>query len=319
MVENTITTTRACRLLYYGTAGVGKRENLAIVHRTIPPESRLNLAVEDPERQIAFTYNQPGGGVWQVLVQTVDVGHERLRSAGMSERPPFDAVVFTVDSGAAHLDQSLSAFEALKNYLESWGRDLMDVPVVIQYNRRGTPDALPVDRLESLLNPWGLLSYPADSARGEGVRETLKSILGLAVNHLKSLPESETEPVIKPEAVLVAPSAPPPKAVAVPPPPVAPPKAVAAPPPPAPPPKAVATPPPPAQETRPAVDSIELDYSPPVPGTEVETSTLDRQNALMDGLRPPIIVPVRIPRRLLESEGPVQVQLEITVGDDDRF
>ncbi len=100
--------------------------------------------------------------------------------------PPLDAVVFAIDSGAAHLDQSLAAFESLKMYLESWGLDLMDVPVVLQYNRRGAPDALPVDRLESLLNPWGMLAFPADSARGEGVRETLKSILGLALNHVAS-------------------------------------------------------------------------------------------------------------------------------------
>jgi len=291
VVVNTMTATRACRLLYYGAAGVGKRENLALVHRTIPPDSRLAMAVEDPERQIAFNYNQPDGGVWQVLVQSVDAGRERLRTAGMSERAPFDAVVFAVDSGAAHLDQSLSAFEALKIYLESWGRDLMDVPVVIQYNRRGAPDALPVDRLESLLNPWGLLSYPADSARGEGVKETLKSILGLAINHLKSQPETVPDPVSAPAAA--APTDPPPPT------------------------------PEPSPTTQsadePAADSMGLDYGPPVPGVELESSTLARQNALMEGLRPAIVVPVRIPRRLLEGEGPLTVQLEITVGDDDRF
>lgn len=292
-----MTATRACRLLYYGAAGVGKRENLALVHRTIPPESRLALAVEDPERQIAFNFNQPDGGAWQVLLQSVDAGRERLRTAGMSERAPFDAVVFAVDSGAVHLDQSLAAFEALKNYLESWGRDLMDVPVVIQYNRRGAPDALPVDRLESLLNPWGLLSYPADSARGEGVKETLKSILGLAINHLKTQPVDEPAPQ--------------------------PPVAAAPTPTPAPEPQRAPVPQPAPVDAAPVdpapAEAIELDYGPPVPGVEVETSTLARQNALLEGLRPSIVVPVRIPRQLLEGDEPLKVLLEVTVEDDDRF
>ena len=284
MVENTTTAVRTCRLLYYGAVAAGKRENLALVHRTIPPDSRLNLAAEDPERQIAFIYKQPDGETWQVLVQAVDAGRERPRTAGMNERTPFDAVVFAVDSGAAQLDQSLSSFEALKAYLDSWGRDLMDVPVVIQYNRRAAPDALPVDRLESLLNPWGLLSYPADSSRGEGVKETLKSVLGLAINHLKTMPEPEPEPLV---------------------------------------PEVEPTPQPTTQPTDSAasgnVDNIDLDYGPPVPGVEVEALTMARGDAIMDHLRPPIVVPVTIPRKLLEGEGPVRVLLEVTISDDDRF
>ena len=284
VVENTTTAVRTCQLLYYGAATAGKRENLALVHRTIPPESRLNLAAEDPERQIAFIYKQPDGETWQVLVQAVDAGRERPRTAGMSERTPFDAVVFTVDSGAAQLDQSLSSFEALKAYLDSWGRDLMDVPVVIQYNRRTAPDALPVDRLESLLNPWGLLSYPADSARGEGVKETLKSALGLAINHLKSLPEPLPEPIVPMVEQRPQPT--------------------------------MTTTDPEATEK---ASNIDLDYGPPVPGVEVEALTMARGDSIMDHLRPSIVVPVTIPRKLLTGEGPVQVLLEVTIGDDDRF
>lgn len=292
MVENTTTAVRTCRLLYYGATAAGKRENLALVHKTIPPESRLNLAAEDPERQIAFIYKQPDGETWQVLVQAVDAGRERPRTAGMTGRAPFDAVVFAVDSGAAQLDQSLASFEALKAYLDSWGRDLMDVPVVIQYNRRAAPDALPVDRLESLLNPWGLLSYPADSARGEGVKETLKSVLGLAINHLKTMPEPPPEPEVPEVEQAPAP--------------------------------AMSTEDPVATEK---ASNIDLDYGPPVPGVEVEALTAARGDALavangeaiLDHLRPPIVIPVTIPRKLLEGEGPVRVLLEVTIDDDDRF
>ncbi|MCP4571929.1 MAG: hypothetical protein GY838_06205 [bacterium] len=284
MAEIATTAVRTCRLLYYGATGVGKRENLSLIHRTIPPESQLSLAVEDPERQIAFRFNQPEGDSWQVLVQAIDAGRERPRAAGMVERPPFDAVVFAVDSGAAHLDQSLSAFEALKNYLDSWGRDLLEVPVVLQYNRRAASDALPVDRLESLLNPWGLLSFPADSAKGEGVRETLKSILGLAINHLKAQPEPEPEPA--PAAKEASPT----------------------------PPQPAAAPPEPVVEP---VENMGLDYGPPVPGNEVTAAAAERGDAILDELRPPVVIPVKIPRRLLEGDRPVRILLEARIVDDD--
>jgi hypothetical protein len=291
VVEIVSTAVRTCRLLYYGATGVGKRENLGLIHRTIPPESQLNLAVEDPERQIAFRFNQPEGGVWQVLVQAVDAGRERPRTAGMTTRPPFDAVVFAVDSGAAHLDQSLAAFESLKNYLESWGRDLLEVPVVIQYNRRAAPDALPVDRLESLLNPWGLLAFPADSSKGEGVRETLKSILGLAINHLRSLPEPTPEPAPEP-----APA-----------PPAAPPQAQ-----PAAAPGAANTP-------TPQGDGMEFDYGPPVPGAEIPPETAKRSDAILNELCPPVVVPVKIPRRLIAGGGPVRILVEAQIVDDENY
>mgnify|MGYP000144118348 CR=1 FL=1 len=68
MPQSTKTATKTCRLLYYGPAGAGKRENLSLIHRTIPPEARLQVAVEDPERQIAFQFRRPGEEPWQVLV-----------------------------------------------------------------------------------------------------------------------------------------------------------------------------------------------------------------------------------------------------------
>ncbi|MBE0565660.1 MAG: hypothetical protein IH621_06885 [Krumholzibacteria bacterium] len=265
MPQSTQTAVRTCRLLYYGPAGVGKRENLSVVHRTIPPESRLQVPVEDPERQIAFQFRRPGEEPWHVYVQAVDAGRERPRLPGTELAPPFDAIVFTIDSGAAHLDQSLAAFESLKMYLDSWGLDLMDVPVVLQYNRRGAPDTLPVDRLESLLNPWGMLAFPADSSRGEGVRETLKSILGLALNHVASRPTATA-----------------------------------------------GTP-----QPQPAGMGLQLEYGPPTPGTEIKPETAARGRAILNELSPPVVVPVRIPRRLAAGRGPLRLLLEVELTDDD--
>ncbi|MFT5232275.1 MAG: hypothetical protein ACI9UK_000444 [Candidatus Krumholzibacteriia bacterium] len=188
------TDVRTCRLLYYGPKSSGKRQNLRVIHSSVPPEQRLMLAGDDPERQIAFQVKYGDGGLWQVLVQSVDAGKERLRSAGMPFEPPFDGIVFIVDSSAASLDQNLASFESLKTYLDSWGLDVMDVPLVIQYNGRDRENTLRVDRLESLLNPWGLLSFPASAKNGEGVREALKAILGLTVNHIESKPSLAPEP-----------------------------------------------------------------------------------------------------------------------------
>ncbi len=271
----TQTSAKTCRLLYYGAMGAGKRDNLRLVNQSLPPQLRLSLASADPERQIAFSMNTEKNGQWQVLVQSVDAGSERFPTAGMDTTPPFDGIIFVVSSRARDLDQSLASLEGLKGYLDTFGLDLMNVPVVLQYNHRDADDMLPVDRLESLLNPWGLLSFPASSKRDEGIRETLKSILGLTVNHLTR----KSAPII-PVPVPVE-EKPPNKTISI----------------------------------STSNDSLGLEYGPPLPGSEIAQSTKDRSQAIFDELSPPVVIPVKIPRRLMDNDGSIRVLLEIKLID----
>lgn len=280
MGNSSATAVKTCRILYYGPRDVGKRENLRLVHSSVPPENRMSLASGDPERQIAFQFSNATQGDWQVLVQCVDAGRERYRSAGMGTQPPFDGIVFVVSSRAGLLDQGMAAMESLKTYLDTWGLDLMGVPLVIQYNEREQQDTLPVDRLEGLLNPWGLLSFPGSTARREGVRETLKAILGLTINHLQTQPKRNDEEL--PRMTVQA-----------------------------------GNPSPPASERE--TSALGLQYGPPVPGSEVTLETAQRGDAIFDELRPPIVVPVKIPRRLLAGDGPLRLLLEVVVTDEDDF
>jgi len=176
------TATRTCRILYYGPPGCGKRENLAQIQASLPAEHRLAVATSDPSRQIAFMLRNGNQGDWQVFVQAVDTGEEDRLATG--REAPCDGIVFVCGSTGDGLDGALSAMEGLKTFLDTWRQDLMSMPMVLQYNGRDAADILPVDRLESLLNPWGLLSFPAASGNGEGVRETLKAVLSLTLSQI---------------------------------------------------------------------------------------------------------------------------------------
>jgi len=282
LAEETLTSQKTCRLLYYGPADSGKRANLRHIHQSIPPEHLLVLANEDPERQIAFRVTHGNDGDWQVLVQALDSGQEQYRAEGMPASAPFDGIVFVVDSGLDQLDQSLAAFESLKTYLDTYGLDLTEVPVVIQYNNRDQSEILPIDRMESLLNPWGLLSFPANAVKGEGVRETLKSVLGLTVTHLNERPEDQTrtaefEIALAPDNVDGA------------------------------------------SDMESNNTGLGIDYGPPIPGTEIQDSTKALSDAIFEELRPPVVIPVKIPRRLFSGDGPVKILLEIEIDDSSSF
>jgi hypothetical protein len=282
VAQETMTSQKTCRLLYYGPAESGKRANVRYIHQSIPPEQLLPLDTEDPERQIAFRVTHGDNSSWHVFVQAMDSGQDRFPDAPSTEPAPFDGIVFVVDSRLEQLDPSLAAFESLKSYLDTFGLDLTEVPVVIQYNSRDQADILPVDRMESLLNPWGLLSFPANAEKGEGVRETLKSALGLTVNHLNEKPEDPTQAPILDTAVPEAPTV--------------------------------------GEDT----DGLEscglgIDYGPPIPGSEIHESTKALSDAIFEELRPPVVIPVKIPRRLFSGGGPINILLEIEIDDNSTF
>ena len=282
LAQETKTLQKTCRLLYYGPAEAGKRANLRHIHQSIPPEHRLSLAVQDPERQIAFKVAHGNDGDWQVLVQALDSGLDQVSSPNQSEKAPFDGIVFVVDSRLEQLDQSLASFESLKTFLDNYGLDLTEVPVVIQYNSRDLAEILPIDRLESLLNPWGLLSFPANAVKGEGVRETLKSILGLTVTHLNEQPADPDRSTVF-EAVVPQNRGP-------------------------------------EQATTESESAnLGIDYGPPIPGTEIQESTKALSNAIFEELRPPVVIPVRIPRRFLKGNGPIRILLEVEIDDNAKF
>jgi len=282
---DTLTAQKTCRLLYYGPTESGKRANVRFIHHSLPPDQVLPPGTDDPERNIGFKVNHGDHGEWNVLVQAMDQGAEDTIGEAAVGPAPFDGVVFVVDSSLGELDQGLAALESLKAYLDYWGQDMMGLPVVLQYTGRDRADVMPVDKMESLLNPWGLLSYPANANSGEGVRETLKAILGLTIKHLNEKPSTTAAE----EPLQVMPAAADPEDGAVNP------------------------------KAMPEISDLGIDYGPPLPGTEIDEGTKARGNEIFQDLNPPVVIPVKIPRRLIQDKRDIKILLEVEIEDDPIF
>src|SRR5438128_6801799 len=87
-----------------------------------------------------------------------------------------DCVVFVADSQEPMLDANLDAAHNLRENLEANEIDADEIPMVMQYNKRDLPNALPVEILNERLNPRGLPFYEAVAVKGQGVEETLKGV-----------------------------------------------------------------------------------------------------------------------------------------------
>jgi mutual gliding-motility protein MglA len=95
-----------------------------------------------------------------------------------------DGLVFVADSQAERMDANIAALENLYENLMDYGYDPAQLPVVLQWNKRDLPSAVPVDELRRQLNPMGLQEHEAVAVSGVGVFDTLKAVSKLVLKSL---------------------------------------------------------------------------------------------------------------------------------------
>ncbi len=95
-----------------------------------------------------------------------------------------DCVVFVADSQEPMLDANLESLANLRENLEANEIDPDDIPIVLQYNKRDLPNALPVEILNERLNPRALPFFEAVAMKGQGVEETLKGATSMVFRYL---------------------------------------------------------------------------------------------------------------------------------------
>ena len=97
-----------------------------------------------------------------------------------------DGVVFVADSQRVRHYANVAAMEALTAAVTRQGRTLAAMPLVLQYNKRDLPDILPVTELDAALNPDGRPYFGAVAPTGQGVFDTLKTVVTPIVGDLRA-------------------------------------------------------------------------------------------------------------------------------------
>ena len=179
-----------CKLVYYGPGLGGKTTNLEYVYNKVAPDTRgklISLATEQ-ERTLFFDFLPVDLGsirgfktrfhLYTVPGQVYYNASRRLILKGV------DGLVFVADSQAERMDANIAALENLYENLSDYGYDPANLPIVLQWNKRDLPNAVPVEELRRQLNPMGLQEHEAVAVSGAGVFDTLKSVSKLVLKSL---------------------------------------------------------------------------------------------------------------------------------------
>ena len=179
-----------CKLVYYGPGLGGKTTNLEYVYGKVAPETRgklISLATEQ-ERTLFFDFLPVDLGsirgfktrfhLYTVPGQVYYNASRRLILKGV------DGVVFVADSQAERMDANIAAMENLYENLADYGYDPQQLPIVLQWNKRDLPSAVPAEELNAQLNPGAFPAFDAVAVRGDGVFDTLRAVSKMVLKSL---------------------------------------------------------------------------------------------------------------------------------------
>jgi hypothetical protein len=80
---------------------------------------------------------------------------------------------------------NLDSLKLLQSCLGAYGKGLADIPCVIQCNKRDLSGASSMEEMGQAINPTGLTIIPAVARRGEGVLESIFSLVKMVLKNLR--------------------------------------------------------------------------------------------------------------------------------------
>jgi signal recognition particle receptor subunit beta len=178
------------KVVYYGPGLCGKTTNLQWIHEKLPIKNKgkmLSLATET-DRTLFFDFlpieiGTIRGMRTRIQLYTVP-GQVFYNATRRMVLKGADAVCFVADSQEAMLDANLESYENMRQNLEANEIDADEIPVVLQYNKRDLPNALPIEILNERMNPLNAPFYEAVAVKGVGVEDTLKAVTKLVFKSL---------------------------------------------------------------------------------------------------------------------------------------
>ena len=178
------------KIVYYGPGLCGKTTNLQFVYDSLPSNNKskmLSLATKT-DRTLFFDFlpldlGKIRGMRTKLQLYTVP-GQVYYNSTRQLVLKGADGIVFVADSQDFAIDANNESLQNLEDNLKRQGIRIREIPIVIQYNKRDLPNALPIARLEAEINRISAPHFASVATTGIGVEDTLKGITQLVLNHL---------------------------------------------------------------------------------------------------------------------------------------
>jgi len=179
------------RIVYWGVEGAGKTANLHAAFAKLRPDHRGELRRVPTRLDPTVTYEVLPIELGDIAGVRTQI--ELVAVPGPAEQAPtrkqlldqVDGVVFVVDSQPARVDANIASFEELRRALRAYGRQMEDVPLLVQYNKRDLADPYALEDLHRKLDVKGAVVFESVATDGTGVLQTLSTISKRVIRTLR--------------------------------------------------------------------------------------------------------------------------------------
>jgi signal recognition particle receptor subunit beta len=179
------------KIVYYGPGLGGKTTNLQHIYERTAPDLKgklITLATET-DRTLFFDFMPLDVGeikgfkvrlhLYTVPGQVFYNASRKLILKGV------DGVIMVCDSQRERMDANIESIRNLEQNLRENGYNLVDLPYVLQLNKRDLPNIVPVEEMKAHLVVKSEPVIEAIGTQGVGVFATLKTISKLTLLDLK--------------------------------------------------------------------------------------------------------------------------------------
>ena len=185
-----------CKIVFYGPGRGGKTSNLQYIFQNSRPLMNDEMVSIKTKGDLTLFFDFVPMGVGkikgcEVRIQLYTVpGQVRYSSTRKLVLKGVDGLVFVADSLRVRHEKNILSLKDLAINLQSYGQNIMTMPLVMQYNKRdlaaeGVP-LMSVEEMEKAYNQQlKVPSFAASAVTGENVNATLKTCLVATLKSLK--------------------------------------------------------------------------------------------------------------------------------------
>ena len=185
-----------CKIVFYGPGRGGKTSNLQYIFQNSRPLMNDEMVSIKTKGDLTLFFDFVPMGVGkikgcEVRIQLYTVpGQVRYSSTRKLVLKGVDGLVFVADSLRVRHEKNILSLKDLAINLQSYGQNIMKMPLVMQYNKRdlaaeGVP-LMPVKEMEKAYNQQlKVPSFAASAITGDNVNATLKTCLVLTLKSLR--------------------------------------------------------------------------------------------------------------------------------------
>ncbi len=179
------------KIVYYGPGLSGKTTNLEHIYSKLPKGNKGKMVSMKTrtDRTLFFDFlpiriDRINGMMVKFLIYTVpgQVYYNATRKLVLKD---VDAIVFVADSSPDRMNDNMESLANLEDNLNQLGKNLSEIPWVIQYNKQDIRNSMSREIMERDLNKHKTQSFEAVAVKGGGVYETFEAIVGLVFRQVE--------------------------------------------------------------------------------------------------------------------------------------